>query len=262
MDNSKFNIFEAVRDAYLFVGREWPYLLKAGLLPVIVQIGLSLFIQFQREDASQIEGYLWSLPATMLFAWFTFLEMRLLLLGERLDRLPQDHACLLDRQHAMKLSVITALLFNMGVSSVITILMAAASSGQWGASLPLTLGGLFLIGALFWGVRFGVVPILVAVHYPILPALQQTRGMMFSLRLIGMGMLCLFPLAIVLQILLAVFMDRSADLASQLKLTPVEQMAIIILNAPLSLPITVLLNAAAAYALKQILGRRSDGVLA
>jgi Na+-transporting methylmalonyl-CoA/oxaloacetate decarboxylase gamma subunit len=262
MDNSKFSIFESVKNGYLFVGREWVYLFKAGILPVVMQIGTSLFIQFQRADASVIEGYLWGLPATVLFAWFTFIEMRLLILGEKLDRLPQDAGCLGDRQRAMKLSVITSLLFNMAMSMAIATLLASAESAQWGAEWAITLAGLFITGAMFWGVRFGVLPILAAVHYPFRPFLKQVSGMMFSLRLLGMGMVCLFPVAFLFQIFIVSFMSRLADTSVQFKMTPPEQITIIVASAFLSLLVTALLNAAAAHALKQLLGSNRDGVLA
>ncbi|MCE9507689.1 MAG: hypothetical protein K8R48_05150 [Alphaproteobacteria bacterium] len=260
MDNSKFNIFEAVKNAYLFVGREWPYLLKAGALPVAAQICTSLFIQFQRADASVIENYLWGMPATLLFAWFAFLEMRLLLLGEQLDRLPPDLPYLSERQRAMRLAVIIALLFNMGVSAAAAVLFAAVDSGQWGAEWTVTLGGLIIIGAVFWGVRFGVLPILAAVNYPFRPFLQQVRGLMFSLRLVSLGLVCLFPVAFLFQIFTAALIGRAADPSGPFKLTTMDQVTIIVVTAPMSLLVAALLNAAMAYALKQILGSRRDGV--
>src|SRR3954463_3044415 len=70
MDNSRFSILAAAKNAYLFVGREWLYLLKAGLLPMAAQMATGLFMQFQRPDASQIENTLWGLPGAALFGWF------------------------------------------------------------------------------------------------------------------------------------------------------------------------------------------------
>lgn len=256
MDNGKFNIFEAVRDAYLFVGRNWTYLLKVGLLPVLMQIGVALFLQSARPDASTVESYLWGLPATLFFAWFAFLEMRLLLLGERIDKpLPQERDFQRDRQRALRLSVITALLFNMWLSASVTLLLAATQSGLWGVSWPLTLAGLMLIGSMAWGVRFSVLPILGAVNQPFTPFLDRVRSMMFSLRLIGMGMLCLLPVALVFQIFLSLFIRRSPEAMTEpFRLSDAEQLGVLIAGAPLSLVISALLNAAAAYALKQILG--------
>ena len=262
MDSSKFNIFEAVKNAYLFVGREWVYLLKAGALPVVMQICTSLFVQLVREDSSILEGYLWGLPATALFSWFVFLEMRLLLLKEKIDELPHDVGYLIDRQNAMRIAVLTSLLFNMGISFAMTILLGIVESGKWGISTPLTLAGSLLAGVAFWSIRFGILPILAAVHYPFRPVLLQTRGAMFSLRLAGMALVCMFPVALVFQIALSFFVDKTADIATAPKLTMMEQVGIIVVSAPVSLLVAALLNASAAYALKQIIGSRQNGALA
>lgn len=262
MDSSKFNIVEAVKNAYLFVGREWPYLLKAGALPVMVQICTALFIQFRLDDASLIESYLWGLPATLAFAWFVFLEMRLLLLGEQIDRLPPDPAYLAARGRAMKLSVIVSLLFNMGISAALALLIVATSTTDADAGWLASLGGLVVAGAIFWGVRFAALPVLAAVDYPFGPFLQQVRGAMFSLRLVSMGLLCVFPVALLLQILAAAFLTRALESSAPLKLTVMEHVAIAVVTAPLSLLAVALLNAAIAYALRQILGSRQGGVLA
>jgi hypothetical protein len=261
MDNSRFSIFEAVRSAYVFVGREWLYLLKAGLLPMGMQVIASLFVQYQRAAASLIEGYLWGLPATTLFAWFMFLEARLLLLGERVDRLPQERAYLLDRLHCMKLTVMIAVLFNMGMAVALALLAAIAGGGQWGVSWPATISGLFIIGGIFWSLRFGLVPILAAVRYPIRPVLRQTWGMMFSLRLFGMAMTCLFPVVLLFQILVSAFIPAATDPLATGSFTAAQQLAIIAAGAPLSLLVAALLTAAGTSALRQILGTRRDGVL-
>lgn len=261
MDNSRFSIFQAAKSAYIFMGRNWLYLLRAGLVPIGLQIVAALYTQFGRPDASQIEGYLWGLPATMLFSWFMFLETRLLLLGENLHSLPKDRAYLADRLHAMKVSVLCSLLFNMGTAGALSLLLALEESGQWGTSWPVTLCGFFILCSIFWGIRFGIIPILTAVHHPIRPVLLQTRSMMFSLRLIGMSILCVLPIAFLFQIIIALVIPESADQGVAIKLTEQQQVAIITLSAPLSLFAAALLNAAAAYALKQILGSRRGGVV-
>jgi hypothetical protein len=260
MDSGRFNIFEAVRNAYIFVGREWFYLLKAGLLPMAAQIVATLFIQFQRPDASQIESYLWGLPAAVFFARFMFLEARLLLLGERLDRLPQDSAYLADRHHSLKLSVLTAVLFNMGTAAALTLWLTVEELSQSGANGLLHLAGLLIIGAIVWAIRFGIVPTLAAVHHPIRPVLRQTGGMLFSLRLVGMGMLCTLPVILLFWFFILSLVPELADPAA--KLSETEQIIVAIASTPMSLVCAALLSAAVAYALKQILGSRRDSVTA
>ncbi|MCK5519110.1 MAG: hypothetical protein KAI61_06825 [Alphaproteobacteria bacterium] len=255
MNNSSFNILEAVRNAYSFTRREWRYLLKAGYFPMMAQILTSSILQFGVEDISPIESYLLSFPATVLFAWYVFLETRMLLLGERLDRLPSDSALLADRRQAMKVSVIVYLLFSMGMAAADAYLVMAMTSGHWGVNWPITLIGLFVLGGIFWGIRFSVVPILASVNYPVRPVLRQMKGMMFSLRLIGMGIICLLPLIFIFLFPMAIFIVKIASPMTQMK----QGFLIVLGGAPVSLIIVTLLNASIAYALKQMLGSSRNG---
>ncbi len=260
MDSGRFSIFKAARNAYAFAGKEWLYLLKLGLLPMGAQFATALFTQFQRPDASPIESYLWGLPAMALLAWFMFLETRLLLLGERVGHLTKDPAYLAERHHDMKLSMLTAILFNMGSAAATSILLTALDSKLWGINWLVTATGLLTIGAMFWGVRFGVVSIVAAVHYPIRKVLQKTWGMLFSLRLISVAMLCTFPVAFLFQLIAVTVLAGAADADVPLKLTDAQQIAITAAGAPLSLLAVALLNAGTAFALKEILGSKRDGL--
>ena len=257
-NNSRFNIFEAVKKAYLFVGREWLYLLKIGFLPMGAQVAAAAFVQYQRPDASLIEGYLWGLPAAALLGWFVFLQTRLLLLGERVDRLPRDRTYLADRHQAMNLSVLTTVLFNMGTAGALALWMAVEEGAQSSANKPLGILGLLIIGGVVWGVRFGIIPLLAAVHYPIRPVLRQTADMLFSLRLIGMGLLCTMPVVFLFRFLIAAAVPVSGD--AMAKLSEGEQFTLTVISAPLSLMCAALLGAATVYALKEILGTGRKGV--
>ncbi len=256
MNNGRFKVFDAVRNAYIFVGREWPYLLKIGLAPMALQVCLSLFIEFTQADASAVAGYLWGLPATMSFAWFMFLETRLLLLGERIDRLPADPAYLADFQRAMQLSVLSSLLFNMAMAGAVMLEMTLLRATQKGVSGFADLGGFVLIGAIFWGLRFGIIPILMAVRHPVRPVLRQVQGMLFSLRLAGLGVVCLFPVAFLYQIVILLLLGDVVDPALEVSLTSAQKVALTLAGAPFSLLVSALLNAATVYALKQVLAER------
>jgi hypothetical protein len=256
MDNSRFSIIEAVKNAHLFVGREWAYLLKAALLPVLLQAGTSLFVYFQRPAASEIESYLWGFPATVLFAWFVFIEMRLLLLGERLDRLPKENAYLVDRRRAMQASVLTGLLFYMGMAAGTSAFLNMAHDDSFGVDWMLTSAGMMVLSLIFWGLRFGVVPVLASVLHPVRPFLRQVEGFMFSLRLLSMGLLCLIPPAILMQGAVVMLVGRVEDPSALPELTDLQKGMIIVISAPLSMLVTALLNASVAEALKQIIGRR------
>jgi hypothetical protein len=256
MDNSRFSILTAVREAYVFVGREWVYLFKAGLLPMGLQLVTAFFVHFQLPDASPIEAYLWGLPATVLFSWFIFAETRLLLLGERLHALPADPAHLARRRRAMQASVASSLLFNMGIVAALSLLLTMEGSAQWKQSPALTAFSFALLALLFWALRFGVVPLLAAVEYPLRPVLQQVRGAMFSLRLMGMAIICVLPVTFAFRLFVSsVVAGAAVDAETPLKLTEAQQAALIGASAPVSLLIAALLTAAAVSALRQILGR-------
>lgn len=252
MKNSSFAITAAAKNAYIFVGREWRYLVKIGTLPLGLQLLATLFIHLQRPDAMALEGFLWSFPASVAFAWFMFLEARLLLLGERIDRLPADKEYRQERAYALKLCIIVALLFNMAITAAFATLEWLFMSGASAQSLFAGAAFLFLTGGLFWGVRFSIVHILAAVNYPIRPFLRQTHGMEISFRLIGMGFLCVVPALFIFQMLLSLIApDANAELSD------IQILAVLCLSAPLSLTLVAVLNAAAAFALKDLLGGRA-----
>jgi uncharacterized membrane protein len=214
------------------------------------QIATVLFIQFQRPTASQIEFYLWGLPATVLFGWFMFLETRLLLLGEKLDRLPQDADYLSDRRRDMELAVLAAVLFDMiRMALLVTLMAIVPANPEEPMAPPLVLVGLFIIGVLFWGMRFIIIPTLAAVHHPIRPVLQKLHGGFFSLRIVCMGFAALLPVGITALILLG----NPPETAAQAQTLHVSTL---IADSFLSFASVAVLNASVACALKQILNPR------
>ncbi len=258
MKNASFGIFATAREAYLFLGREWRYLLKLALLPMGVDFISSCFVQFYLgDDVSRLTQYLLSLPASLLFAWYSFLLLRLYLLDERLNTLTTNKEELLDRQRAMSLCVIMILLFNMAMSGGMTVLLTLAESGEWGKNPMLTGLGLFIMGAMFWGVRFAIAPVLATVLQPIKPALAKVEGMMFSLRLIAMGVVVTLPLAAIFELLLSAFVKKPTNLNAPFDFSPIDTAFIITLSTPFSWLMLTVLYIAIAAALREILGRRS-----
>jgi len=247
MSGGHFSILEAVKKAYMFAGAQWRYLLRLCALPLVLHLATAAGIQSLRPDASIIETFLWSLPANVAFAWFMFAEARLLLLGERVDRLPPDAAYLADRRHAMRVSIIILLLFDMALTAIAACMDWAVHSGGFGTDAAVTVPILFLLGTLFWGLRFAVAPILASVGYPLRSFLRRVHGMEFSVRLLGLGFLCALPVYFVLEILLESFLPVTGEI------TPDQMTALIILSAPVAIIVPALLNAAAAFALKDML---------
>ena len=254
---SRFSISAAVKNAYLFVWRERAYLAKIALVPMVAQIACALFIQYERPGASEIEAYLWNLPSMLLLSWFLFVEPRLLILGERHDRLPADAAARGMRRRDMEASVLSLILFNMTIITAFSVLLHIEKLTQKPGILGALAGTgeLLIIGALFWGARLGIVPVLAAVGHPIRSVLRKTWGAMFSLRLIGMALLGIFPVMIVFQLLLGAVLANSVPATGAgIGLSMQQQTLLNLLAAPLSLFTSSLLTAAAGFALKEILG--------
>lgn len=262
--NDRFSIFSAVKSAYIFTGREWLYLAKASLLPIGVQIIISLFVLYQRPQASFAEQNLWDIPAALALGWFIFLVVRLMLLGERQGRLLPDRKYLSARWRAMQACVLAFVLFSMGLDVARTaaeILWSIVAQAGPDAPGSLVNGCMLLaasvVGVILWALRFGIVPILAAVHHPIRPVLRRTRSMFFSFRLLGLSFLCALPISLVFELIVGTLIPGAEELPP--KLTDPQQVAIIIINAVLTVLCLALLAAGAADALKQILGANRRG---
>lgn len=249
--SGSFKILEAVVNAYSFAGREAGYLFKIGVLPLCVQYATAMYIHLIRPDASSIESFLWSLPASALFAWFMFLEARLILLGERVDRMKKDDVLSFNRQRALRLCIIIFLLFQMAVTAAGAFFEWSVVSGSFQRNTFVSVLCMLLIGALFWGLRFGVAHILASINYSIRRFIFVVNGIEFSLRLIGMGILCIFPLIFISDIIASLLLGGRQPQ----EISKADTYLLIALAAPLSLLAAAVLNAAAAYALKQILER-------
>lgn len=265
MDNAKFSIRAACRTAFGFFAREWEYLLKAGLPPILAQFATGVFLQFQRQDAGLIETSLWNLPATLLFSWFVFLTARRALLGEKLDNLPADPAYLRDRQQAMSAAVLMGALFSLCFSLGWMVMLVLLYNNQNNPHPTNGIGAMLVMGAMFWGLRFIVAPVLAAVHHPVRPVIRLTWGLLFSLRILGLILLAGLPPFTVFSMLVTAclrFNHPDVTVPSQITLQTPEILFFVALNALLWWAITALVTGALVAALRQILGTRARGVLA
>lgn len=249
MSPNRFNIIESVRNAYIFIWQNISYLLRYGLLPFAVNLITALGVQYYASDATPLQAFLYTFPANTFFAWYAFVLVRFLLLGERLDALPKDVSFQVAREKLMARSMIILLLFNMAIAGTASFMVWAINTGNFGKNSLISVLVIFLMGGLVWGVRFGVVHILAAVDYPIRPFLSRIHGMGFSFYLIGMGALALAPVFFVFELLMKALLP-DIETPSDANAT-----SFLFLTAPLGLLIPMLLNAAAAFALKDMLGK-------
>jgi len=259
MQNSRFSIFPAVRDAYNFLLQEWAYLLKMAALPLGASIATGFFVTFLRPDASALEDFLWRLPATLVLAGFLFLLTRLLLLGERITALPQDAAAVAERRRSFTLFWLTYILFDMGRAALMLLpayLHKLAGAAFTSFSFPL---GVVLVCIAFWGIRLMVLPTLCAVRYPLSPVLRRVQGPFFSLQLYGLVFTCTIPPAALFAILYNLLAPEIVQkLMTSQPLTFGQTFFNIVLQAPLQCLVAAATSAGIAFALRQILGEAKE----
>ncbi len=248
MSGSQFSITNAIRNAYAFLGRHGGEVLRLSILPVGIGVATQVFIFYQRPTGSAFEGYLISIPATVLHGWFMFTIVRLLLLGEHVNALPQDREYLLDRRNALRASVLVWLLFNAGCTAVLGFQEWAMQTASTAQSTLANAISLLLIVLGIWGIRFAVAHILAAVDYSIKTYIFVVNGVSISLRLAGLGIMTALPVLIAFYCIIKVVAPDMKDGDPGLAL-------LISLLAPLSFIITAILTPAACFALKEILGR-------
>lgn len=256
MSGSKFNMAAALRSGYLFVGREWRYLVRFSLLPIGVSLIVDLALYFQkREPQSFFEDFLWNLPAVALAGWFMFLEARLLLLGERAGHLPSDGAYLAERRQSMSACVMVWILFNMATTTLWGYLV-------WGMNQKnpvVNFFWLFLVGGGIWGIRFAVAHLLAAVGYPIRRYIFQVNGVAISLRLAALYLLASLPVGLVefgfLSMILPEDTGGAPDFTSLMNLPQNLAVTAIVMQKIADLISAALTTAAFCYALKEMLGR-------
>ncbi len=248
MSGSQFSITSAIRNAYAFLGQYGGEVLRLSILPLGIGIATQAFFFFQLPNSTAFEGFLISLPATVLHGWFMFAMVRLLLLDEHVNALPNDREYLLDRRYALRVSVLIWLLFNAAYSGIFGFQEWATQGANAGQNSAINLIGLVLLFLGLWGLRFGVAHILAAVDYPIKPYFFAVNGMGISLRLLGLAIIAALPVGIALYCVLAVIAPDIKDKNHVIGL-------IYALSTPVSFLVTAILTPAACFALKEILGR-------
>ncbi len=259
LHGGKFKITQAVIRGCNFVFAEAEYLLRLSLIPLVLSLVCGFYIELVHAEAGLIERFLWELPATIAFAWYMFLITRRIMTGERIDRMTRAELLAFPRQRSMRVSVITALLFNMLMTSFAAFIIWNA---QKNIAIPqdenrmMAVVFMFCVGAAFWALRLGFAPILGAIDAPIRKFLFLVNGMGFSFRVIGLVILCIMPVSFVEGVFVSVILKDYTPF--ERALTPEELYMLIPLNAVTSLVAYTLLNASACFALKEIFARDGD----
>lgn len=251
MNRVRFSIVDAALSAHRFVRREWRYLAGTALVPMIAAGATLGVTEFWMKGLSASQSFLFSLPSNALTGWFMFLQARLLLLGERINALPPDPAALSVRRRDLQASVTIWLLFKLFVVAVFYAITLAAS-GQFGgesAAVPVVM---LAVGALTWGLRFGVAHILAATGYSIRRFVFRVNGIEISLRLLALALLTCAPVMFLWAFLMRFVLPEPENLS------PSDVLLLYAYGIPFSYLLISLLNAAACFALKDLLKERKS----
>ncbi len=250
-----FSVVQATRNAFLFIIAERRYLARISAPVIFLQIALSISHFMINPDASIFEQFLWEMPATVFMGWFTFSLVRLIIFGEKLYNLPvSDVRFMQYRAHLMKITILLSILFKAALIVLAGISTAASNINPKEVMPPhFIFMGFALIVFIFWAMRFITIPLLAAVDYPLITFIKQAKGFAFSLRIIGVMIMCTFPAFFLLQLFV------TAIISDPENITDIEFMFVLALHSPFAVIISAIVNSGLVFALKEMLGQ-SDTV--
>lgn len=251
--NSKFGIGRAAMNGWRFTARNGMFLFKAGLIPLAFHLAGNLFVFYVHPDAGMVEAFLWTMPASIFLAWYSFIIVRRIVLDETPDNLPTDATFRQGRNYCQRVSIILSLLFNMGLAAMGSALSMIVQSGKLEeGNAAITLVAIVAMLLTLWSFRFGALALAAAVDYPLASFLRQVAGFEFSLRLLGLGMLVALPLVFLVELIASNFIENPLDPNQQ------DLLLMVIIGSPLALSLSILLTAATTFALKEMLGNSEN----
>jgi len=247
MISEKFKVLESARDSYIFIWHNKFYLLKISILPFLLNVICTMFVQVQRSDASVFEAYIWQMPAVFAMGYAVFLQTRLLFMGERFEILPDNISFLKEREALKQASVIIFVLFNMFLSfSGVTLFIISTQV----ADTRMAFFAMLFIIILFWALRFGMLHIFMAVGVSPAKFIRKVRSMLFSVQLVALTVISLAPVIMIFKVLLASFLPAIEDIT---ELAAADKLVLVLLSAPVTSLTTIVANAALGFAARDML---------
>lgn len=254
MSHNSFDIIGAAVNAVRFVIRERRYMLAAAAFPFAATLAANMMSFFiLKGQGSILLAVLLLLGEAAMDGWFMFLQTRLIVLGERLEEPGQNPDARQLRHNDMRAAVLTWMLFKLWLTAVIMYLIwvvKAAEEAQTSGIGFFSMAGLFLLGAWVWSLRLGVAHILVGVGYSVKSYLFRVNGLMGSLRLIGLALVVSLPFQ-------SIAMPLEEKLILTKGLETIDAVVLLTLASLTNTALLVFLNAAAIFAMKDML-RRPD----
>lgn len=250
MNRPRFDIIGAAAFGFQSVFTERRYLSGIALVPICIVTAIELGKIFALDKQSLITELVSLIPVSMAGAWFMFLQTRLLVFGERTPETyiaPHE-----ERRRAFEACAILWTLTQVGALGLVGyMLFWQQQISAEAASAPLNVIGYLLIGASFWALRFSIAHILGATGYSIRDYIFRVNGAMVSLRLLALMMVVMFPIALmampVEEALIAT--AKSEDPA------PLNIIGLSLLRVIFNFILLAVFNAAAVFALRQMLGK-------
>tara|TARA_B100001971_G_C18188592_1_gene537169 strand:+ start:326 stop:1117 length:792 start_codon:yes stop_codon:yes gene_type:complete len=233
-------VIASVRSGYAFMRDNFEYLLKSALIPMIVGFLNYMAVSFFWEDESIFENFLATLPTTIFFAWYAFIQIRLQVFDEKHTNLsallPKDYD---NRQKALVACISLYILFQMflTVISYVIMLVSTEAADQETLETYQVFEFVFLAATVLWALKFSVLHIVVSVEAGIKDFLKRVRGIWFSYTILAIGFMSLMPLILLFMFMLGLILpdpegaERTATFVIYAVGTVMTWMMITVLNA-------------------------------
>lgn len=242
------SMMEAAANAYAFIKDHYHILLKWAVVPMILNFITYVVIDWQAGENNPFAAFLWGVPAMAAFAWYTFVQTRLQVMGEYAGQLPLDDGYADRRRDSMIVSVSFYILFQMAMALLSLAVAGKLTMAEEQAEISpqqmvIVTAGLIMM---FWILKFGVLHLVTAVGGGVRDYLKRVPGMWFSFILIGIGFVSTLPVLLIFMLAIALT-SLDADTAEN-----TARFAIYALGTVMSWSVITVLNASLVDALRQL----------
>lgn len=200
------DLLSATRDGYMTLWQERQYVMRLAVIPLTLKIMFYFAAVMFEVGPERLYFTIIMLPALFAEGWFHAQFLRTVLTGERWPiriegRVEKHFDFLLARARGILACIIAFVLIAMlkggamvGLSAMQIAATEKAATGMMDSN-PLALFlGLGVIGAALWGFRLVWIYIPLVVLMPIKTYLKGVNGMMSSIQMIVIWLLCVIPL--------------------------------------------------------------------
>lgn len=255
-----FDLITCVGKAYSFVWAERAYLLRLALLPFIAKLFFFTLAYTYGGQENLVRTTLIMVPAWLVEGWMLAHFVRLILLGQRWPFIPTgnravDLPVLQSRYRGVMSGLVMYTFIQVIIGGWFALLMYAVPvsltqpPSETTVTPQMAMLASVLLGLAVYFFRFVWMFVPVSVAMPLRPALRTIAGGVgFSLRTLGVWLLCAVPAMVILQTLLALsFSAMGPDNGTLLGITVVCKVFLDIIK-------NLLCAAAMTFAFQEIFG--------